>query len=369
MTSGDSHDIVRVGVIGCGNIACVRHIPEYLANPHATIVGYCNRTPERAQELAEAHGGRAYITVDELLDDPSIDAVSICTSNATHAPYAIKALETGKHVLVEKPLATSIEDCEAMVARARATGRTLMVCQNQRLERAHLSARHLVRSGAIGHVLTFRTSFGHSGPETWSVGGKRPWFFDANEASMGAMGDLGVHKTDLIQFLLGTHVAAVTARFATLDKESSSGEPIGVEDNALCIYEMSDGAMGTLCASWTRYGEEENATTLYGTKGVMRINSAADLPLRITETDGAQRAYRYEELPLAPEDEGAGWSVIDAFVRAIVRDERPPIDAEDVLPAMRAVFAAAESNRLGRRVTVCPAAIPASPLRAGRERG
>ena len=208
--------MVTVGVIGCGKISQVRHIPEYEANPDARIAGLYDVNLERASALAAEHGCRAYASLDELLADPSIDAVSVCTSNATHAETAIRALEAGKHVLCEKPMAVSLEECEAMVSTARATGRKLMIGQNQRLARAHVRAKELLDAGRIGEVITFRTTFGHGGPETWSVDpGVNSWFFDPKRAAMGAMADLGVHKTDLIQWLIGQTVVATTARVSS----------------------------------------------------------------------------------------------------------------------------------------------------------
>ena len=97
--------MVRVGIIGCGKIAQVRHIPEYEANPNAEVVALYDVDHDRACELAEHHGATAYNSLDDLLDDPDIDAVSVCTSNATHAEATIKALRAGKHVLCEKPMA------------------------------------------------------------------------------------------------------------------------------------------------------------------------------------------------------------------------------------------------------------------------
>ena len=106
---------MKVGIIGCGKIAQVRHIPEYLDNPQAEIAGYYDFNLERAKELADRFGGKAYETVEDLLADPEIDAVSVCAANNAHAEVTIKALNAGKHVLCEKPMATTIEDCEAMV--------------------------------------------------------------------------------------------------------------------------------------------------------------------------------------------------------------------------------------------------------------
>lgn len=181
--------MVRVGIIGCGKIAQVRHIPEYEANPNAEVVALYDVDHDRACELAEHHGATAYNSLDDLLDDPDIDAVSVCTSNATHAEATIKALRAGKHVLCEKPMAVTLEECEQMVTAAevaaKVSGAKLMIDQNQRFAKAHIRAKELLDAGRIGRVLTFRTTFGHGGPETWSVDpGTGSWFFDPKRASM-----------------------------------------------------------------------------------------------------------------------------------------------------------------------------------------
>ena len=264
--------MLNIGVIGCGKIAQVRHIPEYAANENCTLTAFFSPNAKRAEDMAAKYGGKVYSSAEELFADPEIDAVSICAANYAHAELSIKALEAGKHVLCEKPMAVTLEDCEAMLAAAEKAGKRLMIGQNQRLAKAHLCAKELLEQGEIGKVVSFRSSFGHGGPETWSISpGKDTWFFDKKRAAMGAMADLGIHKTDLLRFLLGQDVVRTTARLCTLDKRGPNDELIGVDDNAFCIYEMSGGAFGTMTASWTYYGAEDNSTVLYGTKGIMRI--------------------------------------------------------------------------------------------------
>ena len=151
-------------------------------------------------------------------------------------------------------------------------GKYLMIGQNQRFAKAHVKAKELISEGVIGDVITFKTTFGHGGPETWGIdGAKNTWFFDKSRSVMGAMADLGVHKTDLIQFLLDSRVIETTAHITTLDKKDAQGNLIGVDDNAICIYKMENGVVGTMTASWTYYGEEDNSTILYGTEGIMKI--------------------------------------------------------------------------------------------------
>ena len=343
--------MIKIGILGCGKIAQVRHIPEYAANPDCQLVGFYNPTKSRAEDMAAKYGGLAYDTAEELLANPEIDAVSVCAANYAHAALSIQALKAGKHVLCEKPMATTLADCEAMVECAKKNGKFLMIGHNQRLAKAHMEAKRLIDAGLIGDIITFRTSFGHGGPETWSISpGKNVWFFDKKKAAMGVMADLGVHKTDLIQYLTGQRVVRTTARLVTLDKRGEDGELIGVDDNAVCIYEMSGGAFGTMTASWTYYGAEDNSTVLYGTKGIMRIYDDPAHSIVVKLADGQEQVYDVEQIQTNDNQTKSG--VIDLWVDCLKNNRAPEISGESALCAMRAVFASIESSQTGKTVEI-----------------
>ena len=340
-----------IGIIGCGKIAQVRHIPEYAEHKDARLLGFYDINQERAAALAKQYGGTAYATVEELLANPEIDAVSVCAANFAHAELTIAALNAGKHVLCEKPMAITLAECEAMVEAAKANGKYLMIGHNQRLAKAHAMARKLIVDGLIGDIVTFRTTFGHGGPETWSVDpGLNTWFFDKTRAAMGAMADLGIHKTDLIQFLTGQQVIRTTARVTTLDKKDAGGNLISVDDNAICIYEMSGGAFGTMTASWTYYGAEDNSTVLYGTKGIMRIYDDPAISIKVILADGGKISYDVEAIQTNDNQTKSG--VIDLWMESLVNHKAPEISGESALAAMRAVFASIESSENGKAVDI-----------------
>lgn len=341
---------IGVGIIGCGKIAQMRHLPEYAANPNAVLAGYYDLNRRRAEELAREYGGKAYTDYHALLADPDIDAVSVLTANDFHARISIEAMEAGKHVLCEKPMATTLEDCEAMVRTSRRTGKSLMIGHNQRLTKTHLQAREMIKEGAIGKLLTFRTSFGHAGPERWSVDGAGSWFFSKERAFLGVTADLGIHKIDLIQFLTNRRVTAVQSWFGTRDKRDAAGNPIPVEDNALCILELEDGAAGTLTTSWTHYGREDNSVTLYGDGGVMHLYEDPEYSLVIERRNGERILYNIDAIQTNDRQLGSG--VIDLFVDGILRGKAPAIPGEEVMHAMKVVFAAVESSRSGLRTLI-----------------
>lgn len=345
--------MLKIGIIGCGKITEVRHAPEYAENPNCQLVAFFDVVPERAKALAEQYGGTAYDSIEALLAS-DVDAVSVCVANAYHAQTSIQALKAGKHVLCEKPMATTPEDCEAMVAAAKAAGKFLMIGQNQRLAKAHVKAREIIESGEMGKVITFETHFAHPGPEGWT-GVRDSWFFDKKVASFGVMADLGVHKTDLIHYLTGKKIVRTSAVLATLNKTFSDGRPITVDDNAYAIYTMEDGVVGTMHVSWTNYGNENNSTKMYMEGGVLRMYDDPKYSLIVEKRDGEVIPYELDLLTSNKEQTTGGRTstgVIDAFVESIVTNTPPAISGESAMHAMKVVFANEQSAQLGKAVDV-----------------
>lgn len=340
---------MKIGIIGCGAIALKRHVPEYQANPCAEISAWFDVLSEKAEAMANAHGGRVFSDWRELIQSGACDAVSVCTPNDSHAEIAIYALEHGLHVLCEKPMATSIEQCAAMVAAARRSGKLLFIGQNQRMLEAHQIARRMIENGELGRVLSIQTSFGHSGPEAWA-NVKDPWFFDRHRAAFGAMFDLGIHKVDLVRYLLNDDIAEVAAFSATLDKKMSDGEPIGVDDNAFAVFRTRRGVYGHMSASWTHYARETNFTRIYGSRGMLCIFEDEKAPLVFTGLDG--KDARYEIGSIQTNENQFSTGIIDAFVRDVAEERAAEISGEDVYRSMQAVFAMLESARTGKFVRI-----------------
>ncbi|MFD0589788.1 Gfo/Idh/MocA family protein [Paenibacillus sp. GCM10027627] len=336
---------IRVAVIGCGSISKHRHIPEYAAHPNVELVAFVDPVIERAQHYAEQHGGQAFADYETMLAEVKPEAVSVCTPNAYHAPMSIAAAKAGAHVLVEKPMAVSDEEAEAMIAAASENGVHLMVGHNQRYMPPHVKAKDILQSGVLGKVLTFRTSFGHPGPDGWSVDGANSWFFRKEEALMGAMGDLGVHKSDLIRFLLNDEVAEIGAFVGTLDKKGTE-----VDDNASCILRMESGAIGTLVASWTYYRGEDNSTILWCENGVLKIGTHPEDQVIVELRDGTVEKYNVGAISTNDKQETSG--VVDAFLESILTNTKPDISGEEGRASLKVILCAFESQKTGGFVSV-----------------
>lgn len=345
--------MLKVGIIGCGSIAKQRHGYEYFHNADVQIKGFYDLIAARAQALADLYGGSVYTDVDAMLADPEIDAVSVCMANAFHAEISIKALKAGKHVLCEKPMAVTMEQCEAMAAAARESGKRLMIGHNQRLAPAHRKAKELLTSGALGRVITFQSTFGHKGPEMWSMDkSANTWFFKKASASFGSMADLGIHKIDLMRYLIGSEITSVYSTMKVLDKKFPDGTPIEVDDNSVEILNFADGTMGTVTTSWTHYGEECNASVLYCEKGIMKLYADPQYSLKVVNADGTRVLYALDRLQTNDDAQQASSGVIDEFVSAIEENRPSVLDAADVVRSMRAVFACLRSAEEGRLIAL-----------------
>lgn len=343
---------IRVAVIGCGAIALTRHIPEYAGNPNVELVAFVDPVIERAQFVADkckaasiADAALLFTDYEEMLNEIKPDAVSVCTPNALHAPVSIAAANAGAHVLVEKPMATSDEEAKAMIEAAHKNGVYLMVGHNQRLMPPHVKAKELLQTGKLGKVISFRTSFGHPGPEGWSMDGRESWFFRKSEAAMGAMGDLGVHKSDLIRWLLDDEVTEVASFIGTLDKKGTD-----VDDNAICLLRMKSAAFGTLVASWTYYKGGDNSTVLWCENGVMRIAEGAGDEVVIELRNGNVETHKVGAIATNEKQTHSG--IVDAFVTSILTQTPPSISGEEGRKSLGVILAAFESQATGKTISL-----------------
>jgi predicted dehydrogenase len=327
---------IKVGIIGCGSITRYRHAPEYKANPYVDEIIFFDRNLERAKELAKEFGGRAVDKVEQLYADPTIVAISDCSSNESHHIYSSNALLSGKHVLCEKPLAINTEYANKILEAQARSGKKLMIDHNQRFTKAHQKAKEIIDKRELGEVLTFQTTFGHKGPESWGVDkSNATWFFKKERSYSGVAGDLGIHKIDLIHYLLDDEIEEVHSFYGALDKVDEKGQPIEVCDNVVCALKTKKGRIGTASFSWTYYGSEDNSTTIYCQKGIIKIYHYPENQLIIEMKDGG--VVKYELEPIQTNDNQTSTGVIDSFIDSIIHDKEPMVTGKQALAALKVI--------------------------------
>ncbi|MDG5472724.1 Gfo/Idh/MocA family oxidoreductase [Jeotgalibacillus sp. ET6] len=329
---------LKIGVVGAGSIAQKRHLLEYAENDQVEVVAICDINEKRAQEAADKFGiAKVFTNYHELLKE-DLDAVSVCTPNYLHAPVSVAALKAGNHVLCEKPMATSQEEAEQMIAVAEKSGKMLMIGHNQRFVESHQQARKWIAEGKLGKVFSFRTAFGHPGPEAWSVDGAASWFFKKEEAFIGAMGDLGVHKTDLIRYILGEEMTEVAAMVETSSKKAN------VDDNAVLLLKTESGIIGTLAASWSYKGKEDNSTVIYAEKGVLRLEDDETYSVVFHKNDGTKEQLSLGQIQSNEEGGQVSTGVINHFVESILTGNEPLVTGYEGMKSLQVILAALQSN-------------------------
>jgi predicted dehydrogenase len=341
---------VRYGFIGCGAIAQRRHLPECAANPQSVVAALADPNEVRATILAKQYRAKAFTDYTKMLAGAELDAVVVAGPNALHAPQTMQALNAGLHVLCEKPMATTREDARAMISAARKAKKYLMIGLNQRLMPPHVRAKEILQGGRLGKVLAFRTAFKHPGPEGWSVDGAQSWFFRKDEALMGVTGDLGVHKADLMRWLLDQEFAEVGGYLATLDKRGADGKLIPLDDNAYLVLKTEKGILGSMILSWTNYGVEENYTILYCQKGSLHIGMDPTYGVIVYYKNGDRELHKVGEMATNVKQVASG--VIDAFTDSILRKRPPKISGAEGYKALDVILTAMDAARAGQTLKI-----------------
>ncbi len=191
---------IKVAIIGCGNIANSSHIPSYLKNDEAEIKYFCDIIPEKAEKCVEKYGcGTAVADYHDFLNDPELDAVSVCTHNDFHSVIAIDFLKAGKHVLCEKPAARILSEALEMQKVCHKTGKILNIGVCNRFNTYVMKIRELIDSGELGEVYHVYASF-RSFRSIPGIGGD---FTTKAKSGGGALIDWGVHFLDLIMYCTG----------------------------------------------------------------------------------------------------------------------------------------------------------------------
>lgn len=268
--------ILKIGIIGCGGIANGKHMPSLANIPEVQMAAFCDIVPDRAQEAAKkygAEGSRVYTDYRDLLQDKSIDVVHVCTPNKSHADITVAALESGKHVMCEKPMAKKASDAARMVETAKRTGRKLTIGYQNRFRNDSQYLHKLCSEGELGEIYYARAhAIRRRAVPTWGV------FLNEEEQGGGPLIDIGTHALDLTLWMMGNYkpkcVMGSVYRKLGDRKDSANAwgswdpEKFTVEDSAFGFITMENGASIVLESSWALNSLEigEAKTTLCGTE-------------------------------------------------------------------------------------------------------
>jgi UDP-N-acetylglucosamine 3-dehydrogenase len=325
---------LRAAIIGSGQIARLGHIPGY-QKTGVEITAICDVNEVAAKQVSEAAGiPRYYTDWKKMLAEGGFEVVSICTPPFLHYEMAVGCAQKGFAVLVEKPMARSLDECDQMIAAAQKAGVLLMVSQNQRFMAAHQLAKEILVSSVLGVPYLVHAVFGHSGPEMWSP--TQQWYFQPGRAGLGVMSDLGSHKIDLIRWLTGQEVSWISAFAATFEKNTT------LEDTAVFSMQLSGGTLATIEVSWVFRPDWDNGLVVRCEHGSIRVPTEASEPVRVLRLDPHGRTV--ESTHLCHTDDPSGWfGAVSAFVTAVSKGLPSPASGSEGKAALTAILAAHQS--------------------------
>ncbi|MDF0661694.1 MULTISPECIES: Gfo/Idh/MocA family oxidoreductase [unclassified Rhizobium] len=328
---------VKWGLIGASRIAAEWVMPAIREATDSEVVAVQGSDKDRVETYARAHGiPLAFSSVDDLLAS-DVDAVYISNTNEKHAPCAIRALQAGKHVLDEKPMAMSVKDAQAMVGLASDKGLVLGVNHHLRSMNSHRKLRELVADGVLGDLVAVRIMFGVLLPQA-----NRGWRTESADAGAGVFFDLSVHDADLLHFVLGEKIVQIAA-FTSNNGISSQG----IEDTVAAIARTESGLLVQITESFAM-PHAKTTFELHGTKAsafaedVLLQRAGGTISLSI---DGSR-------VPVAVEHSNAYPRVINAFNDSIRGEGRPVVTGEDGLASLKLAIAAREAARTGQVIAV-----------------
>lgn len=352
---------LKVAVIGVGGIARL-HMPGWEASEHAEVVAGADIDPVLLAEWGVKHNVKSLTTdVNEILRDPQIDIVDLCVPNMHHAPLAIAALDAGKHVLCEKPLAPTPDAIKQMIAARDRSGKLLMTAQHFRFVGVSQAMKKEIALGALGEIYHARS---------WMLRRAymvpRTSFTTKAQAGGGPCIDIGVHVLDLTLWLMGSPrpvaVSGVAKQtlanrkplFSTWNFHRNlpmpSGAQFDVEDFAAAFIRFENGATLMLEVSWFMHHDtevEDMQIWLYGTDGGCHWPKAEFLSTNYETRQFYNRQLKLMQDPMEPH----ALECVE-FARAVAEGAPSPVPPEESLYVLEILDATYRSQREGREVTI-----------------
>ena len=340
---------VGVGIIGAGFIASL-HVEALARVPEARVVAVASPTAGHAEGFARRHGiPHAYADYRALLERSDVHLVTLSLPNDLHCQATLDAAAAGKHVVCEKPMATSLAECDRMIQACRAAGVKLMYAEELCFAPKYVRAKQLADEGALGRVYQVKQSECHDGPHS-------DWFWNVERSGGGVLMDMGCHSIEFARWVFGK--PRPLSVYAQLGTYVHQGRTRG-DDHSVCLVEYEGDRIGVAENSWARRGGVDDRAEIYGAAGL----TIADLLRGSSLLTFSEPGYGYA-VEKAPSTRGWTFTMFEEnwnygfpqemahFVRC-VRDDLAPLESgEDGRQVIELICAAYESARTGRKVSL-----------------
>ena len=310
--------MLRVGVIGTGSMGR-HHVRIYAGMDDINLVGISDIDQVRSEELARTYQTKAYQSSDDLLNE-SLDAVSIAVPTTFHKEVALAAIAEGCNVLIEKPIADTIENASEIIEAAQSRGTKLMVGHIERFNPALIKLKELVERGQLGEII--------------SISAKRVGPYNPRIRDVGIIIDLATHDIDIMSYLFNAKVSKVYA---------SAGSVVhNHEDHAIITLNFNNGGSGMIETNWLTPHKMRNLTVI-GSKGIAEVNYI-ESTLRIFDREWVKDAKIEKDEPLKLE--------LQHFIDCLQQNKEPLVSGENGLHALTVALAAMESSHTKKVVTL-----------------
>lgn len=335
---------IKFGIVGCGRIARV-HAEEILAMPQATLAAVCDIDRRVLQGLTNLFGVKGYLDYAEMLEEKELDVIVICTPSGLHAEMGIMAAQAGKHVLVEKPIAMTLEDAERFINTCEERGVLLSVVLQKRFKPLFLAIKSAVEEGRFGKL-------SHAGA---TVRWNRDEAYFRNNSWRGKKAQDGgvimnqaIHNIDLLQWLMG-RVESIFAYTATRYR------PIEAEDVGVVALKFASGALGVIEAASTVYPRNlEETFAVFGEKGTVVISGVRSEKVKTWQFSIAKKEDLLLKVGSESADKGRSGhrSILKDMVEAVKKGGRLAVDGREGLKSLEIVLGIYRSAETGMPVSL-----------------
>ena len=353
----------RVGIIGTGWIA-EAHIESYLLMDDVDIVAAADLIPGKAEKFMERYGVEGvnfYPSHKEMLDNEQLDAVSVCTYNATHAECTIYALQKGVNVLLEKPMCVTTEEAVEIMKAEKESGKLLSIGFQPRGDANMQMVKKIVQSGELGDIYYIQTGGGRR------RGIPNSTFIEQKTAGIGAMGDIGCYSLDMVLNAIGypkpLTVSGYTSAFFgpnPLYNNPADAARFNVEDFAAAFVRLEGGIILDFRIAWAMHPDTPGDTIIFGTKGALRIpstecwNGSTGGPMTIYhDVAGEQVETIVPEIKSGNKvEDGLFYKKIRSFLDAIAEGGEAPVPSKEILYNQAIIDHIVKSSKLGKEIEV-----------------
>jgi len=327
---------IGVVVVGYGFMGTT-HLESWSLIPEARILGVVGRHKAKAQHIAKKYKVKVYPSLESAIKKREVDVVDICTPTFTHCPLVVQAAEAGKHVFVEKPIALTLRDADAMIKAAERSRVKFMVAHCLRFFPEYMKVKEIVSQGTIGEPVMARAH--RSGPlPRW---GRDNWFSDKSKSG-GVAVDLAIHDVDFLRWCFSDEVRRVYASVNRLVRKGGTSS-----DHALIILRFKQDAIAHVEASWAVPDQAPFTTyfELAGTKGWLSVDNSSVVPVTVMSNGRVDR-FSPDTMPWItgmPFPIDPYYRETRHFIDCIIKDEQPVTGGREARSSLEVCLAALQS--------------------------